>query len=393
MSFFNLYNQTDKLNSVLLGNWVKPEYFDTIEDSYVRDPLKKISNEILEDLEIFEKILSEHGVKVFRTESPESQFSHETKNIAPSLAVRNNYHVIGNKLYQFNKTSYDDNILNLFSTYKNDIIDLSDIIEAEHRKSIDNAKHSKSTANGKYYGKEKYHVLAGSSWPKFEDLMQENIKNIDPEIIKEIDSFNDSLMYHEGLSCLEGPNVILVDNKIIFDYHEYANYMATLTPHFNLENFQPVHINTTAGHTDGCFVYLNNSTVVTIADIINHSSVVNGMNEIVIPWENYQTKLEDFCKIKSKNKGAWWIPGEEDNNKMTYFINKHLIDWTGNVEETVFDVNVLPLDGQNVFVSSNNKNFHDLLKDHNINPIYVPWRHGFFTDNGLHCITLCLHRG
>lgn len=393
MSFFNLYNQTDKLNSVLLGNWVNPEYFNTIKDSRIRDPLKKISNEILEDLEQFEKILLEHGVKVFRTECLDSQFDYEVKNIVPNLSVRNDYHVVGNKLYQFEKTFYDENILNLFAPYKNDIVDLSDVIKSEHKKSLKNAKYSKSTVSNQYYRKEKYYALAGSSWPDFEDLTQGNIENVDVELKKEIDSFTDSMIYHEGLTIFNGPNLILVDNKIIFDYHEYANYIDVLTPHFALENFQPIHINTTAGHTDGCFTYLNNNTVITIKDIIEHNIINNDMKEIVVPWENYQAKLKDFRKIKPKNNGAWWIPGEEDNDEITHFINKYLSNWTGNTEETVFDVNILPLDRQNVFVSSNNKKFHKLLKSHGINPIYVPWRHRFFTDNGLHCITLCLSRG
>ena len=32
------------------------------------------------------------------------------------------------------------------------------------------------------------------------------------------------------------------------------------------------------------------------------------------------------------------------------------------------------------------------LKKHKMEPIHVPWRHRFFWDGGLHCITLDLNR-
>ena len=32
------------------------------------------------------------------------------------------------------------------------------------------------------------------------------------------------------------------------------------------------------------------------------------------------------------------------------------------------------------------------LKKHNVEPVYIPWRHRYFWDGGLHCITLDLKR-
>jgi hypothetical protein len=243
-----------------------------------------------------------------------------------------------------------------------------------------------------YCRKEKYHELAGSDWPDFEKFVKNDYSNTKQEIVREIKSLHENFFYLEGLTSLDGPNVMIVNGKIIVDGHEYSDYTNLLKKYVDIKNVDWISINTTAGHTDGCFVYLNKSNVITIRDIINHQEVINDVNEIVIPWGNYQQSLEDFKKIKQKNSGKWWIPGEEDNDKVTYFINQYLDHWVGYTEETVFDVNVLPLDSKNVFVSSDKKELHDLLKQNGINPIYVPWRHRFFTDNGLHCITLCLHR-
>ena len=69
-----------------------------------------------------------------------------------------------------------------------------------------------------------------------------------------------------------------------------------------------------------------------------------------------------------------------------------LQDWVGYVEETVFDVNVLVLDEHHVCVSSMNPIVTEFLKKHKMEPVHIPWRHRYFWDGGLHCITLDLER-
>ena len=39
-----------------------------------------------------------------------------------------------------------------------------------------------------------------------------------------------------------------------------------------------------------------------------------------------------------------------------------------------------------------NEQVNQFLKKHNMEPVYVPWRHRYFWDGGLHCITLDLER-
>jgi glycine amidinotransferase len=40
----------------------------------------------------------------------------------------------------------------------------------------------------------------------------------------------------------------------------------------------------------------------------------------------------------------------------------------------------------------NNKEINEFLKKHKIEPIHIPWRHRYFFDGGLHCLTLDLKR-
>jgi hypothetical protein len=51
------------------------------------------------------------------------------------------------------------------------------------------------------------------------------------------------------------------------------------------------------------------------------------------------------------------------------------------------------LDEHHCCVSNpNNEQVNAFLKKHHVEPVYVPWRHRFFWDGGLHCITLDLQR-
>ena len=87
------------------------------------------------------------------------------------------------------------------------------------------------------------------------------------------------------------------------------------------------------------------------------------------------------------------MPGEERNDAFINFVNKWLGEWVGYVEETVFDVNVLVLDEHHVCVSNDkNEIVNAFLKKHKMEPVHIPWRHRFFWDGGLHCITLDLKR-
>ena len=95
---------------------------------------------------------------------------------------------------------------------------------------------------------------------------------------------------------------------------------------------------------------------------------------------------------KDQVKGKWWVPGQEDNHEFTHFVETWLQDWVGYAEESVFDVNVLMLDESHVCVSNYNATAFEFFKKHKIEPIIVPWRHRYFWDGGLHCITLDLNR-
>ena len=67
-------------------------------------------------------------------------------------------------------------------------------------------------------------------------------------------------------------------------------------------------------------------------------------------------------------------------------------DWVTYVEETVFDVNMLVIDEKNIICNNYNKNLFDALDRWGITAHLVNFRHRYFWDGGLHCITSDLKR-
>tara|TARA_R110001592_G_scaffold356223_1_gene657657 strand:+ start:79 stop:1116 length:1038 start_codon:yes stop_codon:yes gene_type:complete len=146
------------------------------------------------------------------------------------------------------------------------------------------------------------------------------------------------------------------------------------------------------GHTDGCFHPVKPGAIISIVYEENYASSFEGWDVCYLENESWD-KIRNWNILKQKNEGKWWLLGEEDNDEFIHFVNTWLTDWVGYVEESVFDVNVLMLDEHHCCVSNpHNEKINAFFKKHKIEPVHVPWRHRWFWDGGLHCITLDLYR-
>ena len=106
----------DPLQEIWVGRHHDPEYFDSIKNKKVKDPLKRIAEETEEDYQSLIKILKDYGTK--QISRPE--FDHQSRfgDGKPNHATNpRDYHfVYGDKLYRFeDKQCYDK----LYEKYKN----------------------------------------------------------------------------------------------------------------------------------------------------------------------------------------------------------------------------------------------------------------------------------
>ena len=169
------------------------------------------------------------------------------------------------------------------------------------------------------------------------------------------------------------------------DVSEYKTFVDTEFP--NTRN----HIIDTGGHGDGTYCPVAPGLIISLQDIPTYANTFPGWEVIYLPGQSW-TKVESFLKLKRQNKGKWWIPGFEQDQDVVDTVETWLGHWTGYVEETVFDVNMLIIDPKNVMVFNYNKKVFDALDRYGITPHIVPFRHRYFWDGGIHCVTSDLHR-
>lgn len=151
------------------------------------------------------------------------------------------------------------------------------------------------------------------------------------------------------------------------------------------------HVVNSEGHVDGCFCPVVPGLIISLFDIQNYDVTFPDWEIVHLPNQSW-IKVHPFMKIKQKNKGKWWVPGQELNDDFTDFVEEWLGHWVGYVEETVFDVNMLVIDKKNVVCNNYNEKVFEALERHGVTPHVINFRHRYFWDGGLHCITSDIHR-
>jgi hypothetical protein len=385
---YNVWNMWDPLKTVVLGNSYSPNFFKDIKNDKIRSALTKITEETLEDLEYYEKVLKDFGCTVLRPHVDKNLSILNFANVNSTeyysfrqgiprspLQPRDYQFIIGNKLYLQGLDANGEIAKLLYQYNSKDIINFENF---KNRKPDITDKVIKLTKN-------QYEILKGSSWPTYENYYNNNFENIEQNILDEITSFMINTYDDAGNSTLVGRDLYLdttgsnkTCNFICETYKEYC---------------QDLRINRLVieGHHDGCFHTLKPGVIISIEEVKNYEKTFPNWEICYLENQSFHA-VSDFLKMKKKVNGKWWVPGEEDNDQFINFVETWLNDWVGYCEESVFDVNVLMLDKYNVCVNNYNETAFAFFKKHKIEPIIVPWRHRYFWDGGLHCITLELYR-
>lgn len=391
---YNIWNKWSKLETVMLGRCYPTSFFNDIKNKRIRDSLMRITEETTEDLDYFDKVLRDFGCKVLRPKiDPNANImdyiDDQGRCFGPQgvprspLQPRDCQLVIGNNLYY---TSYDHpGIKQELDEYnQRDTIGL-------FARSRDDLKLAPKMSE------EAFNILSGSDWKAYQDYVSDHyFDNMPQRIIDEFCAL--------GLPIFDipnfAPNITVIGKDIYIDQHREGINVETMirSSESSLSLFKKklkgdfrLNSLTIGGHNDGCFHTIKPGAIISLVNIQEYANTFPDWDVCYFPEQGWRA-LKGFVEMRGKVGGKWWIPGEEDNDELTNFVETWLKDWIGYVEETVFDVNVLVLDEHHVCVSNINPTIVEFLKKHRMEPIHVPWRHRFFWDGGLHCITLDLKR-
>jgi len=393
---YNIWNKWDKLKTVMLGDCYSPDFFRDIKNKKIRSALQQISEETKEDLEYYESVLKDFGCEVLRPELDNSDsimnyIEHDgtlqgNQGVPRSpLQPRDGQLVIGDKLFYTGmdhssiKTALDEYCKNF--DFIGEIPYLPEYIYNNYKGDC------------------------APDWPSYEEYVYRSYNKIPlsniPEICKELHEIH-TFEKNAGWSnkfFVDAPCITVVGKDIYIDGIDIKDERK-LIERLNLElynefkyKYNNFRINTLniGGHNDGCFHTIKEGAILSLEEIQTYEQTFPKWDVCYLPDQSWH-KVSGFLKIKEKVSGKWWVPGQENNDEFTNFVESWLQDWVGYAEETVFDVNVLVLDEHHVCVNNLNPTVVNFLKKHNMEPVHVPWRHRYFWDGGLHCITLDLYR-
>jgi len=396
---YSVYQPWDPLRVCVVGKSYPPEFYSFISNPRLRSLFERIATETEQDFLNLVALLEKFNVQVVRPNVPTVQLDRlltQNRRIPGPISMipRDQMIMIGSKFFVF---PYD-NI------------------------SIKSA--GRSIMPPSNWTIKNYNNLRGPDWPQeftpFEQLpawIQEECKSLlqfefkpgdnAKEIISKSSEFewwgpitdvvksagNPIIenQYHDILNQIPANGITRIGRDLFFGISDTADIanIKKLTDHF-FPDYRN-HIVTTGGHIDGCFTPVKPGLIVSIEDMPTYADTFPGWEVVYLPGESW-SKVQSFLDLKEKNQGRWWIKGSEYDHELIEYVETWLQDWVGYVEESVFDVNILVIDQQNIIVNGYNKQAFDAFKRYGVTPHICPLRHRYFWDGGVHCVTLDLDR-
>ena len=328
----NSYTSWQPLEEVIVGRAYTPDYFDFIDNAQVRHQLQQILAETEEDLNNLQKIIETYGARVRRPDLINKDiFQRQQMDEGvplPPLTPRDWQISLGQKLLRVLPMNELNNIC----------LEYADQVINPH----------------------------GKTW--------------DP----------DCILNGASASC-----IVRVGRDVFFDNSDFLKPDQTrwivdnvLGPEYR------IHEAITDGHGDAVFAILKPGVILSSKhDMHLHLTKDFPGWDVLKIWDSSIWAAMEVGKFKyESNPGAWYVQGSTPTPEFTQFVDTYLNKWTGFVAETVFDVNCLVLDEENVIFSAYNRDVFAFCERHKINPMVSELRHSYFWDGGISCCTQDLTR-
>lgn len=378
----NSWNGWDPLQQVILGNVYNPSFFEDIADIKLRDLLQQILYETQEDLQGIKDTLEQLDVEVVQV--PENSTGlhelHEDNTfdnvmdiyessardsffnrgfVKPLISPRDEFLVLGNRM--------------LASTVLNDQLQRQNIINP---RVVDNYLGTDPDKLGPLRVSEDYAKQRFDNYvPQWQDP---NFRSDDEQYLK----------FLKHTYQFWAPTITRVGDTLVVDQEEVVNLSNWLMEKYPQYKQSVVAI---GGHNDATYCIPKPGHIIcspwesedTFKDTFPGWDVLRIENP-----GTWQEAFLDWEDAKWKTHGRWWDPTAVNNPELVDFVEQWLYNWVGFSEETVFEVNMLSVDENTILSLNYQEQVHNKLKSINIEPIYCRFRHRWFWDSGLHCMTV-----
>lgn len=321
--------QFDPLKEVWLGDVYPNEFFDHLDGIKNKDTLKIINDITREDLDKIEQQFKSLGIKVRRPEF--------TNNVDDYLDQHGN-------LLKPPITPRDENIM-IGTTFYN--------LRTMWNK---------------------------NPWQRYVDEYRQT-----NEVVQagEFDPFG-------YLIC---PSILRLGKDLFVDSDSHSHCWGLFEKQF-IEHYKSIfriHVGQTDGHADSVFCILNDKKIITSHWKPELDNEFPGWDVLKLPWRAVNRPDIYFSGNFEK---SWYI--DADGHQYPAFnpsIDKFAMDWIGNAQETVYEVNSLSISPTMVMTTGEpTPQVKKWLEEAGITYIPVEFRAKGFWDAGINCITTDIDR-
>lgn len=376
---YNVYQHWDPLKVCLVGKTYPPEFYSWVKNPTTRTKFETLAQETEEDYQqLINLLTNKFNVKVFRPEFPENLTSLYINNkwVQPPTAPRDYFLMIQNKFW------------------------VPNIPNASHAWSVFYRQNKQSwwpdyARPGDFY--EAWPEYALDIKKKFEQFSIVDQQHLDAKlnfyshIWDDIQAQGNKIEYTK-LDFINGCFVSRIGQDLYFATQTYYdNKQAILRKVNKLFPQTRNHVVNAGGHGDAVYCPVAPGLIISLNDVPTYADTFPDWEVVYLPPSDY-AHMREFEFSMKRNKGRWFMPGFEQDNNLIQMVDHYFDEWVGQVSETVFDVNILIVDPKNIIVSSHNNLVEQACNRHGITVHVVPFRHKYFWDCGIHCVTNDLHR-
>jgi len=371
---YSVYQHWDPLQVCLVGKTYPPEFYSWIQNSTTRNRFEKLAQETEEDYQGLIRLLSNRfGILVLRPEFPDdlSTLYINGKWVQPPTAPRDYFLMIGDKFW------------------------IPDVPNASHAWSVFYRQNKQSWMPDCVRPSD-FQLQLPNYWEemslKFAKFCEIDQAHLDSKlsfynhVYKEILGQGNEIVYTK-LDFINGCFVSRIGNDLYFATQTYYDDKSAILKQVNdLFPTTRNHVVNAGGHGDAVYCPVTPGLIISLNDISTYTDTFPDWEVVYLPPSNY-SHMREFEHSMKRNKGRWFIPEFEQDNHLIDMVDHYFDDWVGQVSETVFDVNILIVDPKNIVVSAHNDVVEKACARHGIEVHVIPFRHKYFWDCGIHCVT------
>ena len=414
----------DPLKTCVVGRSYPPEFYSEIENVKVRSAMERVAIETEEDYQKLISKLEEFGVEILRLDISDNIDDYKNHNgvmnAAPPMCPRDFSAMVGDTFYMpspnygknFDVESLYLGMLNKNLSKDNKIQRKREKVLAQYFEDLLQPGRPLSQDAALEYFRDRKDWVS-DPWTFLLGIDREELEKV--IIASETNSIGSNnkfptnrrvYAWNSVKNWLEKNNVPIVYDQYISAanvwrlgkdlYFNFNNIITKLNEESFLKKWRKlfpnyrIHGVSAPGHGDGAMHPVKEGLILAIKNEKFYKDYYPDWE--VVRVQNMYDQIKPLLEMKNKNRSRWWIKGEENNQDLIDYIDTWLDHWVTYAEETVFDVNILPINEQNCIVNGYNKAIFDAFDRHGVTPHIVNFRHRWFWDGGLHCITSDIHR-